>query len=130
MFEQAPVGSGANSVDVVVVDLVWAYRKAAGERLGFGLVKKYRTTWRKMLTSTAEKLRALDISPDAYVSHVVVQFRKLRGRLPFPQQVFGPKAVDGWMRSYLAASPGEIRPLVYKATDERRRAYALRFRRA
>lgn len=66
--------------------------------------------------------------PVGYVRYVVEQHRARRGRRPLWQQVFGQKAVDGWLPEYTRRQAEGSDRASYEAPPERRAEYAERMK--
>ena len=115
----------ARKVDRVVYEaaqLYSGYDEATNGRRTASL-EKWRLTNERLLRTCA--LSLVDAGADGYqfAYFVVSQFARTRSRIPYPAQVFGHKAVMGWLpaykRRYARADEG-----TREATPERRAEYA------
>lgn len=94
------VGCGNMTSAQIARALVDAYRRVGSGRYMRALASRHHDDeagWcgSRMLMAVAEALRAAGRSPDAYVSFVCAAHEKARGAFPFPEQVFGARALRG-----------------------------------
>jgi hypothetical protein len=88
---------------------------------------KWRLTNDRLLRSCA--LSVVEAGADGYqfAYFVVSEFARTRSRIPYPPQVFGYKAVLGWLPAYKRRYP-RADAATREATPERRQEYAERMK--
>ncbi len=107
----------------VVYCMVKTYKQLSG-----GLyIKKLKSIYegsQDTLTTTAKLVIQAHVSPEALVKFICKSHEKFHGgKFPFPWQVLGPKAIEGWLKSYAWYKGQVLKSKTYKSTEERKTAY-------
>lgn len=114
-------GSSGMSLDDVVRELVVQFKVETGGR-GFGkLRERIEGPWRHVVRLLATDILDEGLSPAGFVACVAAGVRKLRGRDPWPAEVFSPRALVVWLGEYRRSAASWIGSEGYVATEERRK---------
>jgi hypothetical protein len=93
------------------------------------LVREQQGAFYGPLRIAAGLLRRGGTRPSAFVRFVYPRLRALRGRAPFPMEVFSRKAIEGWLPAYARGSMSVLDVPHYQTAPARRGEYARRFQR-
>lgn len=121
------VSSTGQDLDALVVEAVRAFVDASAGRNARQLLAKYRGEWYGAMRVAVGLMRQGGLRPSAFVRFVYGRVRILRGRAPYPQEVFARKAVEAWTSEYQRRAVNFLRTAHYEAAPDRRRDYESRF---
>lgn len=119
-WKPARAGCLGMTIEEVVRELVVAF-KVETEGRGFAkLRERIEGPWRHVVRLLATDLLDEGISPAGFVACVAAGVRRLRGRDPWPAEVFSAKALPRWLEEYRKSGASWIGGEGYVATAERR----------
>jgi len=123
------VGSYGMSDEAIITELVDGYLVASKGLFKSTMMRHCKQgDWSAAMYKAARRISAAGVSARLFVSFVVDSNKKLRGGIPYPEQVFGERAMRAWMQKYLRAGANVMGVQSYSITEERRRMYWERMR--
>lgn len=120
-WRPARAGSAGMGIEEVVRELVVTFKVETGGRGFSRLRERLDGPWRHVVRLLATDLLDEGISPAGFVACVAAGVRRLRGRDPWPAEVFSPRALPVWLGAYRRDAASWIPGEGYVATEERRR---------
>lgn len=106
--------------------MVVAYKEFVRGDVRVGqLLRRIDGDWRHVRLMASD-LMDEGLSGSAFVRHVCEGVRALRGRDPWPSEVFSQKGFPAWLRSYKTSGEAGLSLPGYVATQERRDAHLAR----
>jgi hypothetical protein len=127
-FVRAPVGSSRQPWREVLRDMIVAYKEATDGRNMGALMERIDGAWESRVKEVVGLVMDEGMSGRTYVAFACKQVQELRGRVPFPSEIFSVKSAVNWLRAYRKDAAGLIDMPAYVASDERRRLYAAQVR--
>jgi hypothetical protein len=113
--------AGVDRVKHEADQLFHGYNEATGGRRSESL-ERWRAQHETLLRTCALSMVEAGADGYQYAYYVVSEFARTRSRIPYPPQVFGHKAVLGWLPGYKRRYPRADAP-TREATPERVAAY-------
>ena len=111
-------------LEEVVRDMVVAFKTCVGgARVARFVDRVEAPDFRHVLRLMASDLMDEGMSGGAFVRHVCGELRRLRGRDPWPSEVFSMKSLAAWLPSYRASGAIAAESPGYLATPARHRAH-------
>lgn len=119
-------GDMAQQLDDAVHMLMHAYRKVSRGRFDKQLQSEGTYF---LISQLAVRLIGSGSSLRGYVVFVWREHLRRRGTVPYPNELFGRRAVNAWLPQYLKRARQVLPATTYRPTPERRSAYQERFKR-